>query len=180
MDASPTHTTSNKPLNEDLVCTSSSSSTSINNSKQTANNLSNVDYESNLHKILQFGRELFQMNNSLDPAENQANTKMLRVIQFFFLFCHSKFHMSECLFKDAFSLLAYHDPWNSPLGYQLDQSQREPISALLNSAILEANNMPRIPPLEVVYGQTSECMRLMSKYGVAWCSYVNLNDYMTS
>jgi hypothetical protein len=40
--------------------------------------------------------------------------------------------------------------------------------------------MPRIPPLEVVYGQTSECMRLMSKYGVAWCAYVNLNDYMQS
>ena len=84
------------------------------------------------------------------------------------------------MFKDAFSLLAYHDPWTSPLGYQLDATQREPISAMLNSAILEANNMPRIPPLEVVYGQTSECMRLMSKYGVAWCAYVNLADYMQS
>lgn len=116
------------------------------------------DY-ANLQKILQFGRDLFKMNASIESGENQGNKKMLR---------------------DAFSLLAYHDPWNSPLGYLLDPSQREHASSLLNSAILESNNMPRISPLEVIYGQTSECMRLMSKYGVAWCAYVNLNDYMQS
>ena len=76
--------------------------------------------------------------------------------------------------------MAYHDPWNSPVGYQLDPAQREPISAMLNSAILEANNMPRIPPLEVVYGQTAECMKLMAKHGIPSCAYVNLNDYMQS
>lgn len=117
--------------------------------------------DTNLKKILEFGRELFQQNNQLpnENGDNSSNSKMLR---------------------DAFSLLAYNDPWNSPLGYLLDPSQREPISALLNSAILEANNMPRIPPLEVAYGQTNECLRLMSKYGIAWCAYVNLNDYMQS
>ncbi len=41
-----------------------------------------------------------------------------------------------CLLQDAFSLLAYQDPWNSPVGYQLDPVQREPICAALNSAIL--------------------------------------------
>lgn len=38
--------------------------------------------------------------------------------------------------KDAFSLLAYADPWSSPVGYQLDPVQREPVCAALNSAIL--------------------------------------------
>ena len=33
-------------------------------------------------------------------------------------------------------MLAYGDPWASPLGYQLDPVQREPICAALNSAIL--------------------------------------------
>jgi hypothetical protein len=84
------------------------------------------------------------------------------------------------MIRDAFSLLAYNDPYASPMGYQLDGTQREPISALLNSVILEANNMPRIPSLEVLYGQTNECLKLMSKYGVAWCAYVNLADYMQS
>ena len=39
-------------------------------------------------------------------------------------------------FQDAFSLLAYSDPWNSPVGAQLDPVQREPVCAALNSAIL--------------------------------------------
>ena len=37
---------------------------------------------------------------------------------------------------DAFSLLAYGDPWSSPVGHQLDPVQREPVCAALNSAIL--------------------------------------------
>ena len=39
-------------------------------------------------------------------------------------------------FQDAFSLLAYSDPWSSPVGAQLDPVQREPVCAALNSAIL--------------------------------------------
>lgn len=38
--------------------------------------------------------------------------------------------------KDAFSLLAYSNPWSSPLGWQLCPSRRETVSAALNSAIL--------------------------------------------
>ena len=136
------------------------------NSKKTeAPSLSASDQNNNsrihLPKLLEFGRELFTMNTqqTTEHGENSANTKMIR---------------------DAFSLLAYNDPAASPMGYQLEAAQREPISALLNSAILEANNMPRIPSLEVIYGQTSECIRLMSKYGIAWCAYVNLPDFMQS
>jgi len=44
-------------------------------------------------------------------------------------------HACTCL-QDAFSLLAYSDPWNSPVGYQLAAVQREPVSMALNSAIL--------------------------------------------
>ena len=40
------------------------------------------------------------------------------------------------MLQDAASMLAYGDPWASPLGYQLDPVQREPICAALNSAIL--------------------------------------------
>lgn len=41
-----------------------------------------------------------------------------------------------CFQQDAFSLLAYSDPWNSPVGNQLDPIQREPVCSALNSAIL--------------------------------------------
>lgn len=42
----------------------------------------------------------------------------------------------SCIFQEAFSLLAYTDPWSSPVGYLLDPVQREPICSSLNSAIL--------------------------------------------
>ncbi|GLD67098.1 ran-binding protein 10 [Lates japonicus] len=48
---------------------------------------------------------------------------------------------------DAFSLLAYSDPWNCPVGQQLDPTQRESLCSALNSAILESQNLPKQPPL---------------------------------
>lgn len=39
-------------------------------------------------------------------------------------------------FQDAFSLLAYSNPWSSPMGWQLCPSRREIVCAALNSAIL--------------------------------------------
>lgn len=52
--------------------------------------------------------------------------------------------MSVCLCvcaraQDAFSLLAYSDPWNCPVGQQLDPTQRESLCSALNSAILGKN-----------------------------------------
>jgi len=41
-----------------------------------------------------------------------------------------------CLCQDAFSLLAYSDPASSPVSYQLNPVQREPVCTALNSAIL--------------------------------------------
>ena len=51
----------------------------------------------------------------LKKLKNQVNKKML---------------------QEAFSLLAYADPWNSPVGAQLDPARRETICSALNSAIL--------------------------------------------
>ena len=80
MDSSPTHNKSTILTNEDC-----SNLTNINNNKPTNSLLFNMDYEyNNLHKILQFGRELFQMNTTLDSTDSQANTKMLRVKKKFF------------------------------------------------------------------------------------------------
>lgn len=70
-----------------------------------------------MEKMLHFGRELRAMSEQLkqEYGTNEANKKAL---------------------LDAFSLLAYSDPWSSPVGYQLDTVQREPVCAALNSAIL--------------------------------------------
>ncbi|GBM39134.1 Ran-binding protein 9 [Araneus ventricosus] len=112
-----------------------------------------------IERMLQFGRELHSMSVALkrDYGTNAANKKML---------------------QDAFSLLAYADPWSSPVGYQLDPVQREPVCAALNSAILESQNLPRQPPLEVAMAHTQELVRLMSKAGLGSCAFTNLDNLL--
>jgi len=67
--------------------------------------------------MLSFGRELYTLSIEVnrDPQSNQ-------------------------MLEDAFSLLAYSEPWKSPVGWQLDPQQREPVCAALNSAILRKTN----------------------------------------
>jgi hypothetical protein len=80
MDSSPTHT--NK-----LNSTSSVSTTVTNKpitaiTKQRNKDMPLLDYNNGyLQKILQFGKELFQMNAQFtqESGENQTNTKMLKV-----------------------------------------------------------------------------------------------------
>ncbi|MED6293883.1 Ran-binding protein 10, partial [Characodon lateralis] len=68
-------------------------------------------------RMIQFGRELQALSEQLcrDYGTNTTHKKML---------------------QDAFSLLAYSDPWNCPVGQQLDPTQRESLCSTLNSAIL--------------------------------------------
>lgn len=112
-----------------------------------------------IEKMLQFGRDLQQLSVYLrqEHGKNDTNKKML---------------------QNAFSLLAYADPWSSPVGHQLNPVEREPVCAALNSAILESHNMPRQPPLELVIGQVKECTALMSKAGMGSCAFVNTDMYV--
>ena len=48
------------------------------------------------------------------------------------------------LLQEAFSLLAYADPWSSPVGGQLEPSGRESVCAALNSAILGRLSTPAL------------------------------------
>ncbi|KAH0619568.1 hypothetical protein JD844_000290, partial [Phrynosoma platyrhinos] len=102
-------------------------------------------------RMIQFGRELQTLSEQL---------------------AEEKVHM------DAFSLLAYSDPWNCPVGQQLDPIQREPVCAALNSAILESQNLPKQPPLLLALGQASECLRLMARVGLGSCSFARVDDYL--
>lgn len=70
-----------------------------------------------IEKMLEFGRQLYAQSINLrtQHGKNEGNKKMI---------------------QDAFSLLAYSNPWNSPVGWQLDPQQRETVCGRLNSAIL--------------------------------------------
>ncbi|XP_019391078.1 PREDICTED: ran-binding protein 10-like isoform X2 [Crocodylus porosus] len=110
-------------------------------------------------RMIQFGRELQTLSEQLcrEYGKNTTHKKML---------------------QDAFSLLAYSDPWNCPVGQQLDPIQREPVCAALNSAILESQNLPKQPPLMLALGQASECLRLMARVGLGSCSFARVDDYL--
>ncbi|XP_010006139.1 PREDICTED: ran-binding protein 10-like [Chaetura pelagica] len=110
-------------------------------------------------RMIQFGRELQVLSEQLcrEYGKNTVHKKML---------------------QDAFSLLAYSDPWNCPVGQQLDPIQREPVCAALNSAILESQNLPKQPPLMLALGQASECLRLMARVGLGSCSFARVDDYL--
>ncbi|XP_036724203.1 ran-binding protein 9 [Balaenoptera musculus] len=112
-----------------------------------------------IERMIHFGRELQAMSEQLrrECGKNTANKKML---------------------KDAFSLLAYSDPWNSPVGNQLDPLQREPVCSALNSAILETHNLPKQPPLALAMGQATQCLGLMARSGIGSCAFATVEDYL--
>uniref|UniRef100_A0A7N8YK79 RAN binding protein 9 n=1 Tax=Mastacembelus armatus TaxID=205130 RepID=A0A7N8YK79_9TELE len=112
-----------------------------------------------IERMIHFGRELQSMSEHLrrECGKNSTNKKML---------------------KDAFSLLAYSDPWNSPVGYQLDAIQREPVCSTLNSAILETHNLPKQPPLAQAVGQAAQCLALMARTGSGSCAFASVDDYL--
>ena len=69
-----------------------------------------------MEKLLAFGRELQHIFTQL--TQDCPNRQL------------------QSLLQDSFSLLAYTDPRSSPVSYLLEPSQREPVAAGLNSAIL--------------------------------------------
>ena len=86
--------------------------------------------------IGRFGRSLHVFHQQLEQerGRNPANTQMLQVSLTDSLYLSLSSNILPR--QDAFSLLAYPDPWNSTVGGQLDPSGREPVCAQLNSAIL--------------------------------------------
>ncbi|XP_073994195.1 ran-binding protein 9-like isoform X2 [Rhodnius prolixus] len=110
-----------------------------------------------VERMLEFGRELYNYSQQLfhEYGNNETNKKML---------------------QDAFSLLAYSNPWSSPVGWQLDPVQRETVCAQLNSAILESSNLARKPPLEVAVAHAKELVQLMSRSGLGSSAFANVDD----
>uniref|UniRef100_A0A4W5R018 RAN binding protein 10 n=1 Tax=Hucho hucho TaxID=62062 RepID=A0A4W5R018_9TELE len=110
-------------------------------------------------RMIQFGRELQGLNEQLcrEYGKNVTHKKML---------------------QDAFSLLAYSDPWNCPVGQQLDPMQRENICSALNSAILESQNLPKQPPLMLALGQATECVQLMARVRSGSCSFARVDNFL--
>ena len=98
--------------------------------------------------------------------------------------------------QEAFSLLCYADPWDSPVGGQLDPAGREPVCAQLNSAILgkislqrmfsvthsycfaESKNLPGRPPLEISLAHSAHLLKLMSNSELGACAFADIQSIL--
>jgi len=107
--------------------------------------------------LIRYGRGLQQFSVQLEheKGRNEANTTML---------------------QEAFSLLAYADPWSSPVGGQLEPSGRESVCAALNSAILESKNLPGRPPLEISLAHSAHLLKLMSHSELGACAFADIQS----
>uniref|UniRef100_A0A0A1X548 Ran-binding proteins 9/10 homolog n=1 Tax=Zeugodacus cucurbitae TaxID=28588 RepID=A0A0A1X548_ZEUCU len=110
-----------------------------------------------IERILEFGKELSQMGQQLEK-DNKMNDEDRQMLE------------------DAFSLIAYSNPWSSPLGWQLCPTKRENVSTALNSAILESMNYPRRPPLDVCVAHAAELLKVMARESLGACAFVNIED----
>ena len=94
-------------------------------------------------ETVEYGREklrVFQDKDYLQAQEAAAGTEILNVAD-------SSIQYEETL-RDVYSLLAYRDPAESPMGYLTKQNRREVVADKLNSAILATQKRPMRSILE--------------------------------
>ncbi|XP_017077787.1 ran-binding proteins 9/10 homolog isoform X2 [Drosophila eugracilis] len=110
-----------------------------------------------IEKILEFGKELSSMGQQLEK-ENLMTEEERQMLE------------------DAFSLIAYSNPWSSPLGWLLCPSRRENVSTTLNSAILESLNCERRPPLEYLVAHASELIKVIGQHSLGEDAFITIDD----
>ena len=81
--------------------------------------------------------------------------------------------------QDAFALVAYPNPWDSPVGWQLNPSEREFVSNALNSAILDGRfGKASRPPLEVALIHSKQLVKVMASHDLGACAFANPDDFI--
>ncbi|VVC96517.1 unnamed protein product [Leptidea sinapis] len=104
-----------------------------------------------VEKMLAFGRELYAMSQKLTQQ-----------------------HYHKSMLEDAFSLLAYSNPWSSPVGWQLAPVRREAVCEALNAAILEFQGMPWISPVEACAAHSRDLLKRMARASLGACAFADL------
>ncbi|XP_041984621.1 ran-binding protein 10 isoform X2 [Aricia agestis] len=104
-----------------------------------------------VERMLAFGRELYAMSQKLQQD-----------------------HVHKSMLEDAFSLLAYSNPWDSPVGWQLEPVRREAVCEALNSAILEWQGMGWVSPVEACAAHSRDLLRRMARADLGACAFADL------
>ncbi|CEG84156.1 hypothetical protein RMATCC62417_18001 [Rhizopus microsporus] len=78
---------------------------------------------------------------------------------------------------EIFSLLAYHDPYTSPVSHIMSVSRRDALATEVNAAILAFLQQPEIPALERIYRQLILSNKMLSIEGDGTSALVKVEDY---
>lgn len=114
-------------------------------------------------KLIQFGRQLQSMLQEMERSG--VSTKLME--------------RNRKMQQDAFALVAYPDPWDSPVGWQLNHGEREYVSNALNSAILDGRfGRPGRPPMEVALIHSKQLVKLMANNDLGACAFANVDDFI--
>jgi len=109
-----------------------------------------------LDEAMSVGQKLQDMYGSTNDEEQKAKLEM------------------------TFSLLAYSNPFNSPVSHLLDISARDSVASALNSAILVDQNESAIPALERVVNQSVVLLQELKNHGLA-PSFLDIqNDFINN
>jgi len=114
-----------------------------------------------------------------NPARFESLIRFGQNLQIFFSQLEQEKGRSDTnttMLQESFSLLAYPDPWDSPVAGQLDPQGRESVCAALNSAILESKNLPGRPPLEISLAHSSHLLKLMSNSELGACAFGDIQS----
>ncbi|CAA9994723.1 unnamed protein product [Nesidiocoris tenuis] len=175
---------------------SSSEGNTVTNGHQQSN-LSQWDMirGCSLERILECGKKLhalqvqLERNHLIRPRHKSMSVKALGIsikrtkqhlvhmISTFLVFMRVIFwRCSRNMVCDAFSLISYADPHSSPVGWQLDPSQREVVADQLKEAILARTNVNNKTDLECYINYAKTLLRLMEAYGIGKAAFVNFDD----
>ncbi|KAI9561190.1 hypothetical protein GHT06_012146 [Daphnia sinensis] len=109
-------------------------------------------------KIIQLGKELVIQKSTLEKQYGVNDTN------------------NDILAK-AFSLISHTDrPLEGPLSELFDPTQREMVGDALNSAILEANQLPKKSTLHLIIAYARELLLLMAQNGIGASAFANINQ----
>ncbi len=169
---------------EDLNCSPSADDMEVDGGVSNNSILSNP---ARFDKLIKFGQSLQLMLSDMShqpsqpppqPGSSNSSSNNISKLNSNSSISDKTVERNSKMLQDAFSLLAYADPRSSPVGWQLEQRERELVSAALNSAILESAHLPPNAPLEVAIGHTKQLLKVMATNDLGACAFASVEDFL--
>ncbi|KFD56492.1 hypothetical protein M514_02596 [Trichuris suis] len=113
-----------------------------------------------LEKVIAFGRDVCKLSKELE-AMNLLTDEL------------------KTLMRDAFSLIAYDRPMESPFSYLFEEKRRVALCVIVNSAILKRLKYPSVSKLEVIYKYATYLRRLVNEAAIGTAAFLDPHEVLS-